>query len=122
MSSSHQVINPATLELVDEVRFNAQTDVDAAVQRAARFFETSWSSDAVARSTALRFWSAAIRKHDEELTEALVAQTGKISKEARREVASCAATLEYYAGMARYVGGRAGTLSDGSEAPLVREP
>ena len=122
MSSSHQVINPATLELVDEVRFNAQTDVDAAVQRAARFFETSWSSDAVARSTALRFWSAAIRKHDEELTEALVAQTGKISKEARREVASCAATLEYYAGMARYVGGRAGTLSDGSEAHLVREP
>ena len=120
--SSHKVINPATLELVDEVRFSAQTEVDAAVQRAADFFETSWSSNAIARSIALRSWSAKVTDHEDVLAEALVAQTGKTAKEARREVASCAAALEYYAGMTRYVGGRAGTLSDGSEAHLVREP
>lgn len=122
MSDSYQVVNPATLELIDEPGFSATVDVDSAVQNAAGFLDSSWSSDAVARSRALRCWAAEIRKHDAELAAALVAQAGKTAREARSEVASCAERLDYYAGMTRYVGGRAGTLSDGSEAHLLRQP
>jgi acyl-CoA reductase-like NAD-dependent aldehyde dehydrogenase len=122
MSGSYEVTNPATLELINELRFDTTADVDAAVEGAAEIFETSWSFDAEARSGALRSWAAEIRRHQVELADALVAQVGKTIRAARSEVASCAERLDYYAGMARYVGGRAGTLSDGSEAHLVREP
>lgn len=122
MTASYQVINPSTLEPIGELRFNTTADVDSAVHGAEDVFQTSWSRDTAARSQALRRWAAEIRAHTEELAKALVAQVGKTAKDARSEVASCTERLEYYAGMTRYVGGRAGTLSDGGEAHLVRQP
>ncbi|KDE97281.1 Glycine betaine aldehyde dehydrogenase [uncultured Mycobacterium sp.] len=120
--TGHQVIDPTTLDLLAEVRFSTPADIDSAARTAAAFLETSWASDSLTRSRALRSWSDEVKNHAAELADALVAQTGKTAREAQREVASCASTLEYYSGMARYVGGRAGTLSDGSEAHVVREP
>lgn len=116
------VTDPSTLEVIAELAASSPADVHAAVHAAAALFGTSWAYDGQRRAVLLRAWAAALREHRDELADALVAQTGKPITEARREAESCAATMDHYAGLTRYVGGRAGTLTDGSEAHLVREP
>lgn len=122
MSDLIAVTDPSTLETIGELPVSTETEIATAVHAAAGVLNTDTWRNAQYRATLLRDWAALVREHAAELSDALVAQTGKPITEARRESASCAATLDYYAGLARYVGGRAGTLTDGSEAHLVREP
>ncbi|RBM17734.1 aldehyde dehydrogenase [Prauserella sp. PE36] len=121
MSDLITVTDPSTLETLGEVPVSTTAEVEAAVGAADAALE-GWAGDRVRRLALLRAWAEEVRRDQDALAAALVAQTGKPVVEARREVASCAATLDFYAGLGRYVGGRAGTLTDGSEAHLVREP
>lgn len=116
------IIDPSTLETLGEVPVSTATEVASAVKAAAAVLDTDWPRQGQRRAALMREWAAQIRLNAADLADALVAQTGKPIIEARRETESCAATLEYYSGLTRYVGGRAGTLIDGSEAHLVREP
>jgi betaine-aldehyde dehydrogenase len=116
-----KVTDPSTLETIGEIQASTPSEIDAAVQTAASALD-GWARDGHRRAALLRDWAEQVRENADALADALVAQTGKPITEARREAASCAATLDYYSGLTRYIGGRAGVLTDGSEAHLVREP
>ncbi|MGH3322846.1 MAG: aldehyde dehydrogenase family protein, partial [Streptomyces sp.] len=113
---------PATLRPLTEVPALTPDELDAAVRRAAAAQRGTWPVDARRRQTLLWRWAEVLGEHTEELVHALVAESGKPVREARTEVAGAVEALRYNAGLARAVGGRAGTLPDGSEAHLVREP
>jgi betaine-aldehyde dehydrogenase len=122
MSDLITITDPSTPETLGEVAASTQAETEAAVLAAADVLESAERRNAARRAAVLRDWAALVQAHAGELADALVAQTGKLVTGACREAASCAATLDYYAGLARYVGGRAGTVTDRSEAHLVREP
>ncbi|SFO28352.1 succinylglutamic semialdehyde dehydrogenase [Pseudonocardia ammonioxydans] len=121
MSDLITVTDPSTLETIGEVQVSITAEVESAVA-AADAALPGWAADRLTRLALLRVWAEEVRRDHDALVAALVAQTGKPVVEARREAASCAATLDFYAGLGRYLGGRAGTLTDGGEAHLVREP
>jgi betaine-aldehyde dehydrogenase len=115
--------NPATGEELGRVAASSPADVDAAVRAvAAVFARSAWRRDARARQNALNAWAAALEARADEIADLLVAETGKIAREARLEVAGSVDALRYNAGVARHLDGEAGTLHDGSAAHVVREP
>jgi acyl-CoA reductase-like NAD-dependent aldehyde dehydrogenase len=124
-ASSERVVstNPSTGETLGSVAAASAEEIEAVVARSRAAFERgAWARDARLRQNALNAWAAALEAAREELIALLVRETGKILREARAEVAGSIDALRYNAGMARYVGGRAGRLPDGSAAHLERIP
>lgn len=119
---THRPCDPTTLEVLGEVPATKPADLDAAVDAASAAFAGSWSYDGRLRAKALWQWADALEARRDELVAALVAQTGKRATEAGVELAGAVEALRYNAGLARYVTGHAGTLSDGTESHVVREP
>lgn len=91
-----------------------------AASRAA--FAGEWPRNGRLRASALLTWADAVERDAPALVEQLIRETGKIRREAEAEVRGALDSLRYNAGLARYVGGRAGHLPDGSIAHLQREP
>lgn len=115
-------VDPTGLRPLGEIPATtpAELDEDVAVVSAAQ--RGSWPVDARRRQALLWRWADILAEHSEELVRALVLERGKPVREARVEVAGAVESLRYNSGLARSIGGRAGTLPDGSEAHLVREP
>ncbi|MEU3275401.1 aldehyde dehydrogenase family protein [Saccharomonospora sp. NPDC006951] len=114
--------DPATLRVLGEVTAVTPWELDKAVHAADQAMRGSWPVDAKLRQLALWRWADLLAGHAGELVAALVAESGKPVREARIEVAGAVDALRYNAGLTRLVNGRAGTLPDGSQAHLVREP
>ncbi|HTW82885.1 MAG TPA: aldehyde dehydrogenase family protein [Candidatus Sulfotelmatobacter sp.] len=115
--------DPSTGAELGGVPLASAADVQRAVARAHAAFERGlWSRDAKLRARVLLAWADALEAQAGELVPLIVRETGKIVREARAEVAGSVDALRYNAGLARYVGGRAGTLPDGSVAHLERTP
>jgi acyl-CoA reductase-like NAD-dependent aldehyde dehydrogenase len=114
--------SPATGEVMGSAPVTSPEQVDAAVDAATAAFRSSWSRDATSRAAALSAWADAIEADAPALVPLLVTETGKLRAEAEFEVRSSVDALRYNAGMARYVGGRAGQLSGGTTAHLERQP
>lgn len=121
-SMKYEVFDPTTLEALDPVTESTADSIDAAVQAAGAAAGGPWARDHRRRAEALRAWADLLREASDPLTDALVHQTGKITAEARAEVMGGIDSLLYNAGLARLPLGRAGSLHDGSEAHLIREP
>jgi betaine-aldehyde dehydrogenase len=115
-------VDPSGLRPLGEVRASTPAELDTAAAKAAATLEGGWAVDARRRQTQLWRWADVLAEHTGELVEALVLETGKPVREATIEVAGAVEALRYNSGMARSIGGRAGTLPDGSQAHLVREP
>lgn len=118
----HQPCDPTTLEVLGELPAATPDDLDVAVDAASTAFAGGWAYDGKLRSRALWQWADALEAHRDEVVGALVAQTGKRVAEAGAELSGAVEALRYNAGLARYVTGHAGTLSDGTESHVVREP
>ena len=115
--------NPATGETVGAVAATTPGQLEEIVARSAEAFLSSrWAKDATLRQNALWAWANALEREREDFVALLVRETGKVVREARAEVAGSIDALRYNAGMARYVGGRAGRMRDGSAAHLERVP
>ncbi|MGC7101358.1 aldehyde dehydrogenase family protein [Amycolatopsis lurida] len=114
--------DPATLRVLGEVTAVTPDELDKAVRAADEAMRGTWPVDAKLRQIALWRWADLLEAHAGELVAALVAESGKPVREARIEVAGAADALRYNAGLTRLINGRAGTLPDGSQAHLVREP
>lgn len=115
--------NPSTREQLGSVPVTDPETLERTVARAGRAFERGpWPRDARLRQKALLAWADALEAARDELVTLVVRETGKIVREARAEVAGSIDALRYNAGMARYIGGRAGRLPDGSAAHLERTP
>ncbi|MEU5190515.1 aldehyde dehydrogenase family protein [Streptomyces klenkii] len=101
----HQVINPATEELVATVPAATPQDVDAAVRRAAEA-QRSWSRLAPGdRARHLRRFAAAVDTHLEELAQLEVREAGHPIGNARWEAGNARDLLEYAAGGAERLAG-----------------
>ncbi|GAA5167570.1 MULTISPECIES: aldehyde dehydrogenase family protein [Amycolatopsis] len=114
--------DPATLRVLGEVPATTPGELDKAVRTADEAQHGTWPVDAKQRQGLLWRWADLLEEHRGELVTSLVAESGKPVREAGIEVTGVVDALRYNAGMARLVHGRAGTLPDGSQAHLVREP
>jgi betaine-aldehyde dehydrogenase len=114
-------LDPASLAPLGHVPATTPEELDDRARRAEAALP-GWATDSRLRAEVLHAWAQQLRAHADELVAALVAETGKPVAEARIEVRASVDALLYNSGLARYVGGRAGTLPDGSVAHLVREP
>lgn len=100
------VINPATEEVVAEVPGASPAEADAAIERAARAFE-SWRLAAPGdRAALLRRFASAVDAHIEELAQIEVRNSGHTIGNARWEAGNVRNVLDYYAGAPERLAGR----------------
>lgn len=115
-------VNPTTLAPLPPLKGTSRADIDAAVSAAAEAMGSAWPRDHTGRAAAMQRWADLLELESASFCEALVDETGKIAAEARTEIAGAVDALRFNAGLARLPLGRSGSLPDGSEAHLVREP
>ncbi|MGC9666385.1 aldehyde dehydrogenase family protein [Planosporangium sp. 12N6] len=101
-----KVINPATEEVVADVEATGPQATDAAIDRAARAFE-SWRAVAPGdRARLLRRFAAAVDAHLDELAGLEVRNSGHTVGNARWEAGNVRDVLDYYAGAPERLSGR----------------
>jgi len=116
-------LDPATGAVVAQVRQATAADVDTAVRRARTAFARSgWRNDGALRARVLSRYAQQLREHTDDLAELLTREQGKTLGEARSEIAGSASMVDYYAGLARAVYGRAIALGDTAHGVILREP
>ncbi|WP_445529875.1 aldehyde dehydrogenase family protein [Streptomyces cyslabdanicus] len=102
----HQVLNPATEEVVATVSAATREDVDAAVTRAAQA-QTRWAALAPAdRARLLRRFAATVDEHLEELARLEVREAGHVIGNARWEAGNARDLLDFAAGGVERLSGR----------------
>ena len=102
----HDVINPATEQVIASVPSTSAEETDALIARAAAALP-SWRGVAPAdRSSLLRAFSDVVRDHVEELAQLEVANSGHTLGNARWEANNVANVLGYYAGAPERLFGR----------------
>ncbi|MEU1118463.1 MULTISPECIES: aldehyde dehydrogenase family protein [unclassified Streptomyces] len=102
----HQVLNPATEEVVATVPAATAQDVDAAVARAAKAQE-QWAAAAPGdRARLLRRFAAQVDEHLEELAQLEVREAGHLIGNARWEAGNARDLLDFAAGGAERLNGR----------------
>jgi succinate-semialdehyde dehydrogenase/glutarate-semialdehyde dehydrogenase len=122
-SAAHQVLNPATGEVVDEVPRGTVDDVNAAVQAAADAFPGWWDTPAAKRGAILYETVRALRANVEDLAQVLTCEQGKPLAEARMEIHRFAYTIEHYAGLAKNLrGGYVPNLDDKAHGLIIKRP
>jgi succinate-semialdehyde dehydrogenase / glutarate-semialdehyde dehydrogenase len=101
----HEVINPATQELVATVPFSAREDTVHAI-RAATLAQRNWGQTlANERAKILRRWRDLIVEHSEDLGLILATEQGKPIRESVGEVLYGASFIEWFAEEAKRVYG-----------------
>ncbi|OAR27133.1 aldehyde dehydrogenase [Streptomyces sp. ERV7] len=115
----HQVLNPATEEVIATVTAATAQDVDAAVARAARA-QTKWAALAPAdRARLLRRFAAAVDEHLEELARLEVREAGHTVGNARWEAGNVRDLLDYAAGGVERLTGRQIPVAGGLDITLL---
>ncbi|GAB3279788.1 gamma-aminobutyraldehyde dehydrogenase [Sinomonas notoginsengisoli] len=121
MNAFHPV-NPATLAPLPTLEGASDADVTAAVSTVAEAMDSAWPRDHARRAAAMQRWADLLEHQSEGFRNALIEETGKTAAEAQTEIHGAVDALRFNAGLARLPLGRSGSLPDGSEAHLVREP
>ncbi len=96
-ASTFAVINPATREEVGQVSDMEASHAQAAIDAAAAAFDEWRGSSSATRVTALNAWADAIDAKADHLASTVCAESGKPLREARGEIAQCAALLRWFA-------------------------
>ncbi len=119
----HEVVNPATGEVVDTVPRGTVEDVNAAVQAAADAFPGWWDTPAAKRGAILYKAVEAIRANVEELAHWLTCEQGKPLTESQMEIHRFAHTIEHYAGLAKNLrGGYVPNLDEQAHGLILKRP
>ena len=118
---THDVIDPATGEVVEQVGLADAADVDAAVA-AARAAFPAWSAAApVERSGALTRLAALLAERSTELARVETRQTGKpIRLSSGFDVPGTVDNVSFFAGAARHLEGKAAAEYSGDHTSYVR--
>ena len=117
----HEVINPATGEVVADFALAVPTDVDAAVA-AARAALPGWATAApVDRSAVLATLAELTAEHADDLVAEEVSQTGKPVRLATEfDVPGSIDNIEFFAGAARHLEGKATAEYSGDHSSSIR--
>ncbi len=119
MTREHQVLNPATEELVATVPATTAAEVDAAVIRAAAA-QRIWAALAPAdRARLLRRFAAAVDGRTEELARLEVREAGHTIGNARWEAGNVRDLLDYAAGGVERLSGRQIPVPGGIDITLL---
>lgn len=122
-SSIHEVVNPATGEVVDTTPRGTVEDVNTAVQAAADAFPGWWDTPAAKRGAILYKAVEAIRANVAELAHLLTCEQGKPLAEAQMEIHRFAHTIEHYAGLAKNLrGGYIPNLDEKAHGLILKRP
>ncbi|WP_329397314.1 aldehyde dehydrogenase family protein [Streptomyces melanogenes] len=117
--TEHQVLNPATEEVIATVPAATAADVDAAVARAARA-QTKWAALAPAdRARLLRRFAVAVDEHLEELARLEVREAGHTVGNARWEAGNVRDLLDYAAGGVERLTGRQIPVAGGLDLTIL---
>lgn len=117
--SEHQVLNPATEEVIATVPAATAADVDAAVVRAARA-QARWAALAPAdRARLLRRFATAVDEHLEELARLEVREAGHTVGNARWEAGNVRDLLDYAAGGVERLTGRQIPVAGGLDLTIL---
>jgi acyl-CoA reductase-like NAD-dependent aldehyde dehydrogenase len=121
LAIEHDVINPATAQLVTTVQLVGLHETDAAIDRATKAFE-SWRDVAPAdRGRLLRRFADAVDGSLEELAQLEVANSGHTIGNARWEAGNVRDVLTYYAAAPERMFGRQIPVAGGIDVTF-REP
>jgi acyl-CoA reductase-like NAD-dependent aldehyde dehydrogenase len=121
LAIEHDVINPATAQLVTTVQLVGLHETDAAIGRAAKAFE-SWREVAPAdRGRLLRRFADAVDGASEELAQLEVANSGHTIGNARWEAGNVRDVLTYYSAAPERMFGRQIPVAGGIDVTF-REP
>ncbi|MFI9780788.1 CoA-acylating methylmalonate-semialdehyde dehydrogenase [Streptomyces sp. NPDC051956] len=117
------VFNPATGHEQARVALATPADVDAAVQAAARAFET-WSESSLAQRTQVMFaFRQLLIEHEEELARIISAEHGKTVDDARGEIVRGREVVEYACGLGDVLKGNfSDQVSRGVDVHDFRQP
>lgn len=115
--------DPTTGEPVAVLETTSVTGVEQLVERArAASRDPVWRNDAATRGRTLYRYAESLRDQLEPLAELLTREQGKTIGEARSEVLGAADMVEFYAGAARTLYGRAQALGEHAHGVVLREP
>jgi acyl-CoA reductase-like NAD-dependent aldehyde dehydrogenase len=121
VTTTHQVIDPSTEEVVTEIELAGVPETDAAIEAAARAFE-EWRWVAPAdRGRLLRRFSELVDSHLEELAALEVRNAGHTIGNARWEAGNVRDVLNYYAAAPERLFGRQIPVSGGLDVTF-KEP
>jgi acyl-CoA reductase-like NAD-dependent aldehyde dehydrogenase len=121
VTATHDVINPADESLVRTVELADEAATDAAIERAARAFDT-WRHVAPGdRARLLRQFAAVVDAHVEELAQLEVANAGHTISNARWEAGNVRDVLNYYSAAPERLFGRQIPVANGLDVTF-KEP
>ncbi len=118
----HQVLNPATGEVLAELPLATAADLDEALAASAKGFAQWRATDVNARAAVLHKTAALIRERAEHIATLLTMEQGKPLAEARTETLSCAAVFEFCAEEAKRSYGRIALRPAGQRALVLKQP
>ena len=122
-TTSFPTLNPATGEVLAQIRIDGADEVDAAVRRAAAAQRQWAATPGAERARILRRAVALLRARNDELALLETRDTGKPIQETRAvDVASGADCIEYFAGLAQSLAGEHVDLGPAAFGYTRREP
>ncbi|MFD1037393.1 NAD-dependent succinate-semialdehyde dehydrogenase [Virgibacillus byunsanensis] len=123
MSNTFSVYNPATGDLVKDVKVNSEDEIKQAIKSGHESFK-KWSAiNAHERSRLLRRWSQKIQENKESIAEIMTMENGKPLKESLGEVDYATSYIDWYAEEAKRIYGRTIPASSESKRIIVnRQP
>ena len=119
---THQVVNPATGATLAELPMATTADLDEALAATAKGFALWRNTDVNARAATLHKIADLIRERAESIAVLLTSEQGKPLAEARTEIASCAATFDYFAEEAKRSYGRVLVRPTGQRTLVLKQP
>lgn len=118
----HTVINPATGDVLAQLPLATVADLDEALEATAKGFAHWRTVDVNERAAILRKVAGLVRERAESIAVLLTTEQGKPLAEARTEVASCAATFDYFAEEAKRSYGRVLVRPTGQRSLVLKQP
>ncbi|ASN06234.1 NAD-dependent succinate-semialdehyde dehydrogenase [Virgibacillus necropolis] len=117
MSNKFKVTNPATGDVIEEIKANTEEEIKQAIKNGHESFK-KWSKvNAHERSKLLRIWSQKIQENKESIAEIMTLENGKPLHESLGEVDYATSYIDWYAEEAKRMYGR--TIPASSESKRI---
>ncbi|MDR7236466.1 NAD-dependent succinate-semialdehyde dehydrogenase [Neobacillus drentensis] len=117
MADLLQVKNPATGQVIKEIRINTEKEIKQALKAGHDNFKKWAKVNAHERSRLLRNWSQIIQEHKAEIAEIMTLENGKPLSESLGEVDYATSYIDWYAEEAKRIYGR--TVPASSETKRI---
>ncbi|WP_310473747.1 aldehyde dehydrogenase family protein, partial [Sandarakinorhabdus sp.] len=120
--ATHQVVNPATGDVLAELPLATTADLDAALDAAARGYPLWRATTTDEKAAVLSGAARLLRERVDVIAATATLEQGKPLAEAKGELAYTAALVDFYAGEVRRNYGRVLPRPAGQRSLVVHEP